>query len=166
MFKCAIVSVIVNKRVKMKYQRKTRSKFLSDAFIGLGLLSGVLIGAGWNRMIVGEVWSYDTDTVITKVDRIVYTQPDAPEDIIMTVFGEDGELAVKVAKCESGLNPNAINKTSSARGLFQIMQSWHKIDQKWLFDPMINTLVARQLFDESGGSFSPHWDASIDCWSK
>ncbi len=95
-----------------------------------------------------------------------YVKPQSNEDTIRYVFGEYGDLAVKVAKCESGLNEKSVNKQSSARGLFQVMQSWHKIDQKWLFDPMINSLVARELFESSGNSFLPHWQASFNCWGK
>lgn len=101
---------------------------------------------------------YVTEEVI--VEKTVHELPQTPEEIITAVFKNDAAMAIKVAKCESGLNPDARNRKSSARGLFQIMQSWHKIDQKWLFDPMINTLVAKSLFDTQG--WEP-WRASNHC---
>lgn len=100
-------------------------------------------------------------TVEKIVEKKVFANPQTIEEKIAVVFGEDAEQAIKVARCESGLNPKAVNKASSARGLFQIMQSWHKIDQKWLFDPEINIRVAYKLWTEQG--WTP-WEASKSCW--
>lgn len=95
------------------------------------------------------------------VEKEIPVTKDSPiEDQIRAAFGAEGDIAVKVARCESHLNPKAVNKSSSARGLFQIMQSWHKIDQKWLFDPVINIQVAHKLYQEQG--WTP-WAASNHC---
>lgn len=93
-------------------------------------------------------------------EKIVYKTPETIEEKICSVFKENCNDAIKVAKCESGLNPLSVNKTSSARGLFQIMQSWHKIDQRWLFIPEINIQVAYQLWRDQG--WEP-WRASNHC---
>lgn len=93
----------------------------------------------------------------------IKTEKTEIEEKISEVFGKDGDLAIRIAKCESSLNPRAKNKDSSARGLFQIMQSWHKIDEKWLLDPDINIKVAKKLFDEQG---TVPWNASKWCWNK
>lgn len=82
---------------------------------------------------------------------------------IKEVFGADSELALRVVKCESGFNPNARNKVSSARGLFQIMASVHGVNEKWLYNPSVNIRIAKQLFDRQG--WTP-WEASRHCWSK
>lgn len=82
---------------------------------------------------------------------------------IKKTFGNDWEIALKIAQCESGLNPKAKNKNSSARGIYQIMQSWHRIDEKWLLNEDINIAIAKQLYDEQG--WNP-WNASKSCWSK
>lgn len=95
--------------------------------------------------------------------KLLTPESQDPQFIIERVFGKDAGLFKKIASCESSLNPNAKNKTSSARGLLQIMSSVHKIDQKWLKNPMINALVAKQLFDEQG---TTPWNASKHCWSK
>jgi hypothetical protein len=91
------------------------------------------------------------------------SQEEQMKQIIRDVWGEYAELGIAIARCESGFNPEAVNPTSSARGLFQVMQSWHKIDQKWLFNPVINTHVAYQLYQEQG--VAP-WEASKHCWGE
>jgi len=57
---------------------------------------------------------------------------------IAKLNGVDPELAIRIAKCESSLNPNAINinKTGSKdRGVFQWNDFWHPdITDKMAFD--------------------------------
>jgi hypothetical protein len=85
------------------------------------------------------------------------------EEKIKEVFGEDGELMIKVARCESNLNPKAKNSTSSARGLFQILSKLHQVKEQWLYDENVNIAIAKQMFDASGTN---PWIASINCWGK
>lgn len=40
-----------------------------------------------------------------------------------TEYGVDAERALRIAKCESNFNPNAINKSSGASGVFQYLPS-------------------------------------------
>ena len=89
--------------------------------------------------------------------------PMTNEKIIQYVFPENQELMTKIAKCESGLSEKAKNKKSTARGLFQVMASVHDVQEKWLYDPFINTLIARKLYDASG---TQPWISSISCWGK
>lgn len=93
----------------------------------------------------------------------VILEPKDPKSIIKTVFGKDAPLMEKIAMCESGMNPKAKNKVSTARGLFQVMASIHQVQEKWLYNPMINTLIAKELFVASGTS---PWNSSKNCWSK
>jgi hypothetical protein len=161
--------------MKKRYKRTTVDRWAFDALLIMFIISILFIALMLITQKINaktEFISPLSDAIIIErtttkiVEKPVYDYPTNPEAIIDAVFGSDATLAKKVAKCESGLNPMAANSTSSARGLFQVMQSWHKIDAKWLFNPMINTLVAKKLFDESGGSFSPHWNASKHCWGK
>lgn len=92
-----------------------------------------------------------------------YVIPETVEQKIRATFKEDPETAVKVAKCESGLRPDAKNPNSSARGVFQIMQSWHRINEKWLLNEDVNIQVAYQLWQEQG--WTP-WEASRNCWGS
>jgi hypothetical protein len=96
--------------------------------------------------------------------------PTNPTQIIRYVFPSYAEdQALRVAGCESTgipyhLNPYAKNPSSSASGLFQLLDTW------WggRFDPfnaLANTRMAYQLWLGSGGSFARHWAASIGCWS-
>lgn len=98
-----------------------------------------------------------------QLDQNKFSQPKNVDEIIEFVFGKNANQAKKIAKCESGYNHKAKNKQSSARGLFQVLAYTHEIDDKWLYNPMINTLVARELFNASG--WTP-WEASRLCWQK
>ncbi len=156
------------------YIRKTVPKYQRDVWmlLSLAITTALVITHVANKV---EAYSEAHKEPLTTplattnkeyITKTVYTHPITIEDKIKAKFGKDGDLAVKVATCESGLNPKAKNKTSSARGLFQIMQSWHKINEKWLLNPDINIEVAYKLYQESGNSFSPHWDASAHCWNS
>lgn len=142
----------------MNYKQSALFVFLS--FACAALLLGH-IERMFETELVSPISAKEYVTVEKEVEKIVYKQPETVEEIICSVFTTNCDLAIKVARCESHLNPKAINKGSSARGLFQVMQSWHKIDQKWLFDPVINTRVAHKLYQEQG--WVP-WEASRHCW--
>ena len=66
----------------------------------------------------------------------------------------DCQKAIRVAFCESSMNPRAENVGQI--GLFQVAYRWHSrrvssIDD--LYDPAINVRVAHQIWSEQG--FSP-----------
>lgn len=76
---------------------------------------------------------------------------------IKEVFGKDANEAIQIAKCESGLRPNAVNDNTTwggrgvDKGLFQINNSWQEIDNDhFLFDYKINTMLAKKIFDGRG----------------
>lgn len=79
----------------------------------------------------------------------------------------DVELAVKVAKCESALIPNATNTNKNGtidRGVFQWNNYYHpEVDDKCAFD----VECATQKFCEAlkSGNLS-WWNASKKCWNK
>ncbi len=83
-------------------------------------------------------------------------------------YGADPELMVRIARCESGFNPAAQNKTSSASGIYQYINStWQSQSLKYGITTQKNDpygqieLTARILAD--GGIH--HWDASANCHS-
>lgn len=87
--------------------------------------------------------------------------------IIRSVFGADGDAAVAVARCESGLNPNARSANGRYHGLFQIGSGHAAAFQRvtglafetgW-YDPTANTTYAHHLFRSSGWSSWPHCGA-------
>jgi len=92
------------------------------------------------------------------------------ETIIRTIAKQEGvdpDLAVRVAKCESGLKPSAVgvNKDGSRdRGLFQINDKWHpEIDDATAFDIVLSTRFFCKAFKEGHLSW---WNASKKCWEK
>jgi len=82
--------------------------------------------------------------------------PGTIPDMINQVFGPYGPAAITVARCESGLNPNAYNP-SSAAGLFQILypSTWARTSQaaNSPFNPMANILAAHEIFARDGYSW-------------
>ena len=92
------------------------------------------------------------------------------EEIIREIAkdeGIDADLAVKVAKCESSLNPMAvhINKSGSKdRGVFQWNDKWHpEITNDMAFDVEIATRAFCKAFKNGHLDW---WNASKKCWGK
>jgi transglycosylase-like protein with SLT domain len=89
-------------------------------------------------------------------------KPVGPAAIIADIekaFSPLGQTAVnwglRVAKCESGYNPNAVNPYSGTEGLFQFMPStWRSTPygQHNVFDPWYNSLGAAWLYHRDGPS--------------
>lgn len=139
-----------------------RDIFLIATSVSLLVL---VINIVWRNLPVqAEFASPASDLVVIEreVEKVVEVPrlPQSIEDEICAVFGSHCSDALKVARCESGLNAKSANKTSSARGLFQVMSSVHGIREKWLYNPHINIQVAKMLFDASG--WEP-WRASNNC---
>jgi uncharacterized protein YraI len=60
-------------------------------------------------------------------------------------YGQSGAVMLRVARCESGLNPNAVNRRSGASGLFQFLPStWRTTPYAGysVFDPWANANAA------------------------
>ena len=71
--------------------------------------------------------------------------------MILDVFGT--EEALKVAFCESGLNPDAVGDKNTAYhsyGLFQIRGLPGRPSAEWLLDPTNNINYAYELYKKSG----------------
>lgn len=79
------------------------------------------------------------------------------EDAIATYFGDVYDQAVGVARCESGLDPNAVSRGGANWGLFQIntvhQQRVADMGYSWdqILDPYVNAAVARSIYDDAGG---------------
>lgn len=164
-----------------------RTKFNKDIgraiFLFIGLFAGIIFNSYRQWEIKQQAWLDSQVKLGTKlispvpqndlVFHPVYAQealkptptPTTQELVtleITRVFGASS-IMHKIAKCESGLNPNAKNPTSSATGVFQIMSSVHGVSQRMLKDYKINIAVAKKLYDEQGTN---PWISSINCWSK
>ena len=89
--------------------------------------------------------------------RPAHVPPEAIRAIIVAAFSSLGQAAVtwalRVAACESGYNPYAVNRSSGAAGLFQFLPStW--AHSPWAaqspFDPVANSQAAAWLYSRSG----------------
>ena len=81
------------------------------------------------------------------------------QQLIQQAFAPLGSGAVswaeRVAMCESGDNPNAVNRSSGAEGLFQIMPgTWAGTPyaSQSEFDPVANAKAAAWIYARRGGS--------------
>lgn len=79
-------------------------------------------------------------------------------------------LALKIAHCESWLNPNAKNKTSSAWGIFQFIDSTWKSNSKFYWRSGANKYDAESNIDIATKKIAREWTnarkASSHCWNK
>jgi len=81
--------------------------------------------------------------------------------IIYQVFGAYGSAAVRVANCESSLNPNAYNSisigNSHAAGLFQVLypSTWYTTSQsaRSPYNAYTNAVAAHDIFVRDGYSW-------------
>lgn len=145
----------------MKHYSKNYKR---DAFILLVVCVSVLSGAVLSRIAQG-MKAYagklpSVSFVKIEVPVEVYKSPETIEQEVRMVFGSKANEALKVMHCESGGNPKAKNKESTATGLFQIMASVHGVRRDWLMNPTVNIQIAKALYDASG--WEP-WRASNSC---
>lgn len=90
------------------------------------------------------------------------------EDLIRATakrYRVDPDLAVKVAECESGLNPLAVNKNPNGtldRGLYQWNDHWHpKVIDFCAFDIGCSTMVFCEAVKAGHLNW---WNATRHCW--
>lgn len=90
------------------------------------------------------------------------------EEQIREIANEEGvnaDLAVRVAKCESGLDVGARNKNKNGsidRGLFQWNDKWHpEITKECAYGIECSTRAFCKAFKKGHLSW---WDASKKCW--
>jgi soluble lytic murein transglycosylase-like protein len=146
-------------------------------FLVVGILLGAILNEykyylakpSWasQQLWIGTKSSIISPTPAFGATFVEKTSPKAQKsekDIIIekitAAFGSEAENALRVARCESGLNPKAKNPHSSARGLFQIMSSVHGVSERMLYDTDINIAVAKKLQKEQG--WNP-WVESSNC---
>ncbi len=108
------------------------------ASLGIALVSA---GSGF-RTPTAHAYSYNFDRTYSV-------------DVIRGAFGAEADQAIRVAACESGLNPNAYNP-SGATGLFQIMPgTWARTSQAGAspYSAQANALAAHEIFVRDGHSW-------------
>lgn len=94
---------------------------------------------------------------------------ETPEQTIRRIAKDemvDADLCVKVAKCESGLNPVAINANKDGsydHGIFQINDKYHpEVSMSQAFDVEFATRFFCRAFKQGNLSW---WNASKSCWN-
>ena len=87
-----------------------------------------------------------------------FTSKEGVESYIRYKFGASGDIAVKVANCESGLNPNALNNNPKTRdysvSIFQInlfgSLAKSRPSKEWLMNPQNNIDYSHAMFIKEG----------------
>jgi hypothetical protein len=120
----------------------------------------------------GGLCVQDRDTAKTVSDLLPDWSGDAQDWLpLVQAFFAPGDVAraMVVIGCESGGDPNAKNRYSSASGLFQHLgRFWGERSDlagysgSDIFDPLANVAVASWLVYDGGGW--SHWAASSHCW--
>lgn len=141
-------------------------------FIGCGVTGGAVALATGGDGLTGFLAGYTGMSLISKVMPQEVLKNEKKEEtiteIIERVCREENvnpALALRVAKCESSLNPTVTGKNKDGsldRGLFQINSKWHpEVAPEDAFDPEFSTHFFCRQF--KAGRLSD-WNASKTCW--
>lgn len=133
--------------------------FAIDGLVGLLLTSVVIYYFGDRTIIAPLIRKAEEKKEVMPVERII--REEAKKE------GIDPDLAVRVAKCESGLDPTAvhINKDGSKdRGVFQWNDKYHpEVNDIYAFSIKLST---REFAKALKGGHLSWWNASKKCWNK
>lgn len=92
------------------------------------------------------------------------------ESLIREIWGEDAEIGLALAKCESSLIQTAANSKSTARGVFQFLEATWKYERKLMgrsqdlnlrFDAYENILTGYSHYKRNG--LHQPWAESMSC---
>lgn len=146
--------------------------------LDLGIFGGMFIGAFVGAMVDG---SYVTAAMagfvgFSAIQSLMpngalssLSVPDSIESLIRSICKTecvDPDLAVRIAKCESSLNPMAknINSPDSIdRGLYQINSKYHpEVSESQAYDPEFSIHFFCEAVKNGNLSW---WDSSKKCWN-
>lgn len=150
-----------------------------DGKLMLGFLGGTITGGIAGMFVDGNpvtafLAGYAGTSVIEgllveKKSKTIKTE-ESIEKIIRQIAKEekvDPDLAIRVAECESGLNPTARNYNSPDsvdRGLFQINSKYHPhVSDIEADNPEFATRFFCKAFKEGNLCW---WNATKSCWEK
>ena len=141
--------------------------FLGSLLIG-GFVGYTVDGSYLTAAMAGFVGFSAIQNLVPSALKAKNSETKSIEDTIRTIAKSemvDTELAVAIAKCESGLNPTAINTNTDGsrdRGLFQINEKYHpEVTDQQAFDPIFSTQFFCKAFKAGHLSW---WNASKKCW--
>jgi len=143
------------RKIKTK-KEELKIKALKLSILALALVIAILI------FTLGIVANFVTELEIQykAQQRVIQQEKELYEEIINTIFessiearikeiaqreGVDGELLVKLAKCESGLNPKAVGDNGHSFGLYQINLKYHNISPICAMDVECSTLWTARM---------------------
>jgi hypothetical protein len=140
----------------------------------IGMLSGIFIDVIFKPYVVEVANAQEVEEPKEVRIEVIYDwTPERIEQEIRTVFWEDPDTAVKIAKCESGLVADVqSNHTLSygrerSYGLMQIhAPAWHTKAvalgyDDYQTDVLDNLHMARYIYEQAGKRWTP-WS----CYSK
>jgi len=152
---------------------------LKDGNFYLGFLGGVAIGGCAGILVDGSIITaflagYSGTSVIQNLILKNSSKAQAAEESVEQTIrkicieeGVDPEMAIRVARCESNLNPLAIHENapdSIDRGLFQINSKYHPdITPEQAYDPVFSTRFFCKAFKNGNLNW---WNATKKCWEK
>lgn len=158
---------------KIKLPKRINGEFC------LGFIGGMIVGGFCGYAIDGSpvtaaMAGYTGSSVIMNlIPNEKKSEQDEKKSIEATIEEiarqehVDPELAIRVAKCESGLNPQVINTNANGsrdRGLFQINDKWHpEVSDEEAFDIEKSTKFFCKAFKSGNLNW---WDATKKCWDK
>jgi len=150
-----------------------------DSELALGFLGSLIVGGfvGWaidGSLLTAAMAGFSGFAVIEKLTNkkngIQNPNDMSIEKLIRYIAEEeevDPDLAVRVAKCESNLDPK--NKSTNPqgsvdRGLFQINSRWHpEVTDSQAFDPIFSTRFFCKAFKAGNINW---WSSTKKCWEK
>jgi hypothetical protein len=157
----------------LKLPKKTGEDF-SLGFIG-GMVTGALAayaidGNPTTAFLAGYTGTALIENLLLKGNEGTIQKSIIIETLIRKIAKDEGvdeELAVKVAKCESSLNNQAVNTNkdgSRDRGLYQINDRWHpEVTDAQAFDAVFSINFFCKAVKENHLDW---WCATKDCWQK
>ncbi len=132
--------------------------------VSLGVVigaSGVYVYQEAPKLLEGHTVTYNN---VPRVQAQEVAKVETVEETIRRVAGDfpEVETLVNIAFCESSFDRLAENKTSSAKGVFQILDM-HGLTAVERFDVETSTKWAVNKVTKDGFKA---WNASKHCWSK
>lgn len=118
--------------------------------VTFSILIAITVFAG-GRSIQGRMYSKKAPLQLGVINEITIPKRIYNMSIAQGLTEYEANRMVKIAFCESKFDPNAKNKTSTASGLFQFLNStWKAYGSGDVFDPVDNINSAIHLFKKKG----------------
>lgn len=133
----------------------------------LGIVSGILIDTYMRAYPAHIIYVAEAKEEVIQIEVEIDWSTSRIEKEIRTVFNEEPDLAVAIAKCESGLDADVQSQHTLSYGqersfgVFQVHEPhWGAEAERlelhnWRTDPGENIQLARHIYDKAGKRFTP-----------